>query len=97
MTIWIHTISPSNHIGGLQPLAVAKLLKAIVAKENPSLVLLGKQAIDDDSNQTGQLLAGLLSWPQVDSPSFSMPFLVKTQSHTPRINVIGYLCLRNHL
>jgi electron transfer flavoprotein beta subunit len=48
----------------LQPLAVAKLLKAIVAKEQPALVLLGKQAIDDDSNQTGQMLAALLGWPQ---------------------------------
>src|ERR1700752_1860127 len=48
----------------LQPLAVAKLLKAIVAKEQPQLVILGKQAIDDDSNQTGQMLAALLEWPQ---------------------------------
>jgi electron transfer flavoprotein beta subunit len=48
----------------LQPLAVAKLLKAVCAKENPSLVILGKQAIDDDSNQTGQMLAALLGWPQ---------------------------------
>ena len=48
----------------LQPLAVAKLLKAIVDKEQPGLVLLGKQAIDDDSNQTGQMLAALLGWPQ---------------------------------
>ncbi|MBI3706302.1 MAG: electron transfer flavoprotein subunit beta/FixA family protein [Proteobacteria bacterium] len=48
----------------LQPLAVAKLLKAIVAKEGPRLVILGKQAIDDDCNQTGQMLAGLLGWPQ---------------------------------
>jgi electron transfer flavoprotein beta subunit len=48
----------------LQPLAVAKLLKAIIAKENPQLVVLGKQAIDDDSNQTGQMLAALLNWPQ---------------------------------
>jgi len=48
----------------LQPLAVAKLLKSIVAKENPKLVILGKQAIDDDSNQTGQMLAALLGWPQ---------------------------------
>jgi electron transfer flavoprotein beta subunit len=48
----------------LQPLAVAKLFKAIVDKEGPSLVLLGKQAIDDDSNQTGQMLAALLDWPQ---------------------------------
>ncbi|MBK8174643.1 MAG: electron transfer flavoprotein subunit beta/FixA family protein [Rhodospirillales bacterium] len=48
----------------LQPLAVAKLLKSIIDKEQPSLVFLGKQAIDDDSNQTGQMLAGLLGWPQ---------------------------------
>ena len=48
----------------LQPLAVAKLLKATVEKEQPRLVILGKQAIDDDSNQTAQMLAGLLGWPQ---------------------------------
>lgn len=48
----------------LQPLAVAKLLKAIVDKEAPQLVILGKQAIDDDANQTGQMLAALLGWPQ---------------------------------
>jgi len=47
-----------------QPLAVAKLLKALVDKEQPQVVLLGKQAIDDDSNQTGQMLAALLGWPQ---------------------------------
>jgi electron transfer flavoprotein beta subunit len=48
----------------LQPLAVAKLLKAIVDKEAPQLVILGKQAIDDDANQVGQMLAALLGWPQ---------------------------------
>jgi electron transfer flavoprotein beta subunit len=48
----------------LQPLAVAKLLRAIIAKEAPQLVILGKQAIDDDANQTGQMLAALLDWPQ---------------------------------
>jgi electron transfer flavoprotein beta subunit len=48
----------------LQPLAVAKLLKAVCARESPGLVILGKQAIDDDSNQTGQMLAALLGWPQ---------------------------------
>ena len=48
----------------LQPLAVAKLLKAVVDKEQPELVILGKQAIDDDANQTGQMLASLLGWPQ---------------------------------
>lgn len=48
----------------LQPLAVAKLLAAVVKQENPSLVIMGKQAIDDDANQTGQMLAGLLDIPQ---------------------------------
>jgi electron transfer flavoprotein beta subunit len=48
----------------LQPLAVAKLLRAVAQKESPQLVILGKQAIDDDANQTGQMLAALLDWPQ---------------------------------
>jgi len=48
----------------IEPLAAAKLLKAVVEEENPGLVLLGKQAIDDDCNQTGQMLAALLGWPQ---------------------------------
>jgi electron transfer flavoprotein beta subunit len=48
----------------LQPLAVAKLLKSIAEKETPDLIILGKQAIDDDANQTGQMLAALLGWPQ---------------------------------
>ena len=48
----------------LQPLAVAKLLKAVCTKETPQIVILGKQAIDDDSNQTGQMLAALMNWPQ---------------------------------
>jgi electron transfer flavoprotein beta subunit len=56
----IHVLTDAE----LQPLAVAKLLKAIVAKEQPGLVILGKQAIDDDCNQTGQMLAALLGWPQ---------------------------------
>jgi len=48
----------------LEPLGVAKLLKAVAEKEQPQLIILGKQAIDDDSNQTGQMLAALLGWPQ---------------------------------
>lgn len=48
----------------LQPLAVAKLLKSVADRETPALMILGKQAIDDDSNQTGQMLAGLGNWPQ---------------------------------
>ncbi len=50
--------------GEIQPLAVAKLLKSIAVREQPDLVLLGKQAIDGDYNQTGQMLAGLMEWPQ---------------------------------
>jgi electron transfer flavoprotein beta subunit len=53
-----------EHDGVLEPLAVAKLLKAVIAKESPQLVILGKQAIDDDMNATGQMLAALLGWPQ---------------------------------
>jgi electron transfer flavoprotein beta subunit len=48
----------------VEPLGVAKLLQKVVADEKPTLVILGKQAIDDDSNQTGQMLAALLGWPQ---------------------------------
>ena len=57
--IWVKTEE-----AGVEPLTVAKLLKALVASEGPSLVILGKQAIDDDCNQTGQMLAALLGWPQ---------------------------------
>ena len=57
----------------LQPLAVAKLLKAIVDKETPKIVIAGKQAIDDDANQTGQMLAALLGWPQATFISKLVP------------------------
>src|SRR5580658_10231464 len=50
--------------GIVEPLAVAKILKAIADVEQPGLIIMGKQAIDDDSNQTGQMLAALLGWPQ---------------------------------
>ncbi|HVV93398.1 MAG TPA: electron transfer flavoprotein subunit beta/FixA family protein [Hyphomicrobiales bacterium] len=50
--------------GTVEPLAVAKLLKAVADREQPGLIVMGKQAIDDDSNQTGQMLAALLGWPQ---------------------------------
>ena len=53
-----------KHDGPVEPLAVAKILKGVVETEQPGLVILGKQAIDDDSNQTGQMLAALLNWPQ---------------------------------
>jgi electron transfer flavoprotein beta subunit len=61
----------------LEPLAVAKLLKAIIAKEAPQLVILGKQAIDDDCNQTGQMLAALLDWPQA---TFASKLQLETDS-----------------
>jgi len=64
----------------LQPLAVAKLLKAVVDKEQPQLVILGKQAIDDDANQTGQMLAALLDWPQAT-------FASKVQVEGERVTV----------
>ncbi len=53
-----------EHDGVIEPLAVAKILKALVQKEGPQLVVMGKQAIDDDMNATGQMLAALLGWPQ---------------------------------
>ncbi|HEY8268992.1 MAG TPA: electron transfer flavoprotein subunit beta/FixA family protein [Xanthobacteraceae bacterium] len=53
-----------KHEGTVEPLAVAKILKAVADEEKPGLVILGKQAIDDDCNQTGQMLAALLGWPQ---------------------------------
>ena len=56
----IHIVSDE----GVEPLAAAKLLKVVVEEETPGLVILGKQAIDDDCNQTGQMLAALLGWPQ---------------------------------
>jgi len=56
----IHVVTDAE----LQPLAVAKLLKAIAGREQPKLIILGKQAIDDDASQTGQMLAALLGWPQ---------------------------------
>jgi electron transfer flavoprotein beta subunit len=57
----------------LQPLAVAKLLRAVVAKEQPPLVIVGKQAVDDDCNQTGQMLAALLGWAQATFASKIVP------------------------
>jgi electron transfer flavoprotein beta subunit len=59
---------------GVEPLGVAKLLKAVVEEEKPDLVLLGKQAVDGDNNQTGQMLAGLLNWPQA---TFASDIVVK--------------------
>lgn len=67
----------------LQPLAVAKLLKAVVEKEKPDMVILGKQAIDDDSNQTGQMLAGLLNWPQVNNSYLTAESVVDSSIASP--------------
>jgi len=61
--ILVKTDAPID-LGGVEPLAVAKILKALVEKENPDLVIMGKQSIDDDSNQTGQMLSALLGWAQ---------------------------------
>ncbi|KAI9875555.1 MAG: hypothetical protein M1823_007451, partial [Watsoniomyces obsoletus] len=63
----IHVEVPEDK--ALEPLAVSKLLKAIAEKEQSNLIFLGKQAIDDDSGQTGQMLAGLLNWPQATQAS----------------------------
>ncbi len=64
----------------IQPLASAKLLQKIVAQENPQIVILGKQAIDTDNNQVGQMLAGLLNWPQAT-------FASKVESHDGGLSV----------
>lgn len=61
--ILVRTDAPID-LGGVEPLAVAKILKALAEREQPGLIILGKQSIDDDSNQTGQMLAALLGWPQ---------------------------------
>ena len=61
--ILVKTDDPID-LGGVEPLAVAKTLKALIEKESPDLVIMGKQSIDDDSNQTGQMLAALMGWPQ---------------------------------
>ena len=63
--------------GTIEPLAVSKILKAVVEKEKPDLVFMGKQAIDDDCNQTGQMLAALLNWPQA---TFASKINVKDKS-----------------
>merc|ERR1740130_1300502 len=65
----IHLKTPLRTDQDLQPLAVAKLLAKVVEKESPSVVILGKQAIDSDSNQTGAMMAGLLGWPQAGCAS----------------------------
>lgn len=68
----------------LQPLAVAKLLKAVADKEQPQLIILGKQAIDDDANQTGQMLAALLDWPQA---TYASKVEIAGEANPPRVIV----------
>jgi len=74
-SLWQETLRQALAIGAdrailmetdeaLEPLAVAKLLQHVISKENPDFVIMGKQAIDDDCNQTGQMLAALMDWPQ---------------------------------
>ena len=80
--------TPPGEMSELQPLAVAKLLKALCVKEAPQLVILGKQAIDDDSNQTGQMLAALLGWPQA---TFASKLVVEKGKATVTREVDGGL------
>jgi electron transfer flavoprotein beta subunit len=77
-----------KHEGTVEPLAVAKLLKAVVDAEKPGLVILGKQAIDDDSNQTGQMLAALLEWPQA---TFASKLVIEGESASVTREVDGGL------
>jgi len=65
----IHVVAEEKEGTGLEPLSVAKLLKKVAEEEDRNLIILGKQSIDDDANQTGQMLAGLLNWPQATSAS----------------------------
>ncbi|KAK5628498.1 hypothetical protein RRF57_004213 [Xylaria bambusicola] len=65
----IHVETADGDEGALEPLTVAKMLRAVVDKEKSNLVILGKQSIDDDAAQTGQMLAGLLGWPQATQAS----------------------------
>ena len=65
----IHVEHDMEKHGDLEPLTVAKLLKAVAEKEDSNMIILGKQSIDDDANQTGQMLAGLLGWPQATQAS----------------------------
>jgi len=74
--------------GVIEPLAVAKILKGIVAEEQPGLVILGKQAIDDDSNQTGQMLAALLGWSQ---GTFASKLVIEGETVTVTREVDGGL------
>jgi electron transfer flavoprotein beta subunit len=72
----IHVQVGDEEYGSLQPLAVAKILSEVAKKEKIGLVIVGKQAIDDDSNQTGQMTAALLGWPQVENCTGGMHLII---------------------
>src|SRR5215475_10508171 len=74
--------------GNVEPLAVAKILKKVADEEQPGLIILGKQAIDDDSNQTGQMLAALLGWPQA---TFASKLVLEKEKATVTREVDGGL------
>lgn len=82
--ILVQTDQPID-LGGVEPLAVAKILKAIATEESPDLIIMGKQSIDDDSNQTGQILSALLNWPQATFAS-KVEIAGKTASVTREID-----------
>jgi electron transfer flavoprotein beta subunit len=79
----VHIVTENRLDNDVLPLSVAKILQAVVKKETPDLVLLGKQSIDGDNNQTGQLLAGLLGWPQATFAS-AIQFDGKTSAKVTR-------------
>ncbi|CAN6726004.1 unnamed protein product [Malus baccata var. baccata] len=81
--------------GPLYPLSVAKLLRALVEVEKPGLLILGKQAIDDDCNQTGQMVAGLLNWPQGTFAS-KVSFSLFIHSAREEIQLLAIFILRFH-
>jgi Electron transfer flavoprotein, beta subunit len=86
--------------GALDPWSVAQVLAAIVRREKPDLVLMGKQAVDDDSNQAGQMLAGLLDWPQATFAS-KIEFLEPARLSVARETIAAWRqsssgCLRGH-
>ncbi len=70
----VHVEVGGTEYEGLQPLAVAKILAKLTEQEQAQLVIVGKQAIDGDCNQTGQMLASLLNWPQVRHAAVSVSF-----------------------
>lgn len=83
----IHVTVPENH-QELQPLAIASVLKHFVLNHEPDMVILGKQSIDGDNNQTGQMLAGMLGWPQVCFPHYLTLFVALMPDDTHSTTVL---------